>query len=197
MRKGAVAALAALTLLLAGCGDGPGASALAPAASQASNAVVVDAENKLVWLRCAVGQNWQDGRCAGEAQMLSRTDAHARVEQLNAERHQGIDQWRLPTIVELAALRKCDHGLVEDTFTLTLMAEQEPVVIRRWCEKETTIPTIDAERFPDTPPVKFWSHSGSEQHQVAYAVDFGNAWIGINEDADTPYAVRPVADRLR
>ena len=194
MRKGAAAALA-VALLLAGCGDRPGGSA--PAGTQASSAVVVDAEAKLVWLRCALGQSWQDGRCAGEALMLSRADAHDRVQQLNAERHQGIDQWRLPTIVELAGLRQCDHGLVEDTFTLTLMAEEEPVVLRRWCEKETTVPTINAERFPDTPPVKFWSRSGSEQHQVAYAVSFGNAWIGINEDADTPYAVRPVADRLR
>ncbi|RZL65287.1 MAG: DUF1566 domain-containing protein [Variovorax sp.] len=194
MRKGAVAALA-VTVLLAGCGDRPGASA--QVASKTSSAVVLDAENKLVWLRCAIGQNWQDGGCAGEALMLSRSDAHDRVQQLNAEKHQGIDQWRLPDIVELAALRKCDHGLVEDTFTLTLMAEQEPVVVRRWCAEETTVPTIDAERFPDTPPVKFWSRSGSEQHQVAYAVSFGNAWIGINEDADSPYAVRPVADRLR
>lgn len=205
MRKRTFAALAVI-VWLAGCGDrsdtaasAPAAatSAASPAATGKSANVVVDPDTNLVWLRCAIGQRAKDGGCAGDALMLNLGDAQDRIHQLNAERHEGIDQWRLPGILELAALRHCDHGLVDETFTLPLMAGEEPVVVRRWCAKETTSPTIDAQRFPDTPQIKFWSNSGSEANQVAYAVDFGNAWIGINENFDTPYAVRPVADRLR
>lgn len=188
-RAALVIAAAAAGWLVGGCSEQEGT----PAAG-ASSAVVTDAATGLTWLRCALGQQWQEGRCTGEPLALSQSDAHARVEALNAERYQGIDRWRLPGIVELAALRRCDHGLVADTFTLEFMAEQAPVEIQRWCDKETTVPTIDAARFPDTPPMKFWSSSGSERHQVAYAVDFANAWIGINEDSASLYAVRPVAD---
>jgi hypothetical protein len=141
-----------------------------------------------------VGQAWQDGRCAGEAARLDLMDAQARVEALNAQGHEGITQWRLPTIVELAALRRCDHGFVGETFTLALSPEKDPVNVPRWCAGETTTPTIDTARFPDTPPVKFWSGSGSEADQHFYAVNFGNAWIGLNEAAESAHAVRPSPD---
>ncbi len=193
MSKGLAAVLAAAVGLgLAGCGERPDPSSAGGA--RTSEAVVTAAATGLSWLRCALGQQWQAGHCAGEARMLSQFDAQQRIEGLNAERHQGIDRWRLPSIVELAGLRRCDHGLTQDTFTLDLMAEQAPVVLPRWCAQDTSIPTIDTTRFPDTPAVKFWSHSGSERQQTAYAVNFGNAWIGMNEDSESLYAVRPVAD---
>lgn len=75
-------------------------------------------------------------------------------------------------MVELANLRQCDHGLAQDTFTLEWMVRQEPVVIRRWCAQEATRPTIDAKRFPDTPPLTLWSYSGSERlHAVRPVTD--------------------------
>ena len=160
----------------------------------------MDEATGLHWLRCAIGQTWhaegQDkGRCEGEAKTLSLADAQAQIHQLNEQKYLGISQWRLPGIVELAALRKCDHGLVDDTFELDMSPQQAPVIIQRWCKNETSIPTIDTARFPDTPHLKFWSGSGSETHQFFYAVDFSNAWIGLNEDAKETYAVRPVADK--
>ncbi|MDM0086921.1 MULTISPECIES: DUF1566 domain-containing protein [unclassified Variovorax] len=185
-------ALAALSLLAA-CDR---AASPAPEKTAAS-AVVTDPATGLRWLRCALGQTWQDGRCAGEAEALGLMDAQARVEALNAKSHEGIAQWRLPSIVELAALRRCDHGLVDEQFTLELSPEQAPVTVPRWCAGETTTPTIDTARFPGTPPRKFWSGSGSEAAQHFYAVDFGNAWIGLNEAAEATHAVRPVADGAR
>lgn len=184
-------ALAAVSLL-GGC-DRATSPTKAPAA-----AVVADAATGLRWLRCALGQAWQDGHCVGEAEALSLMDAQARVEALNAKGHEGISRWRLPTIVELAALRRCDHGLlVDEPFTLELGPGQEPVTVPRWCAGDTTMPTIDTARFPDTPPRKFWSGSGSEAAQHFYAVNFGNAWIGLNEAAESTHAVRPVADGPR
>ena len=181
---------------MSGCKESPPDSAPA----QKPSAVVVDEATGLQWLRCALGQTWQadekgGGHCTSEAKQLSLMDAQAQVEQLNTTKYQGISQWRLPSIVELAALRKCDHGLVDDTFELDMSPQPEPVIIRRWCKNETSIPTIDAARFPDTPHLKFWSGSGSERHQYFYAVDFSNAWIGLNEAAEETYAVRPVADK--
>lgn len=198
LRRHAIAPAAVLAMLslLAGC-EKETAPAKATVTAPMTSAVVTDATTGLRWLRCAMGQAWEDGRCKGEPQKLDLMEAQARVEALNARRHEGIAEWRLPTIVELAALRRCDHGLVEDTFTLALSPEQEPVTVQRWCARETTIPTIDTARFPDTPPIKFWSGSGSEADQHFYAVDFGNAWIGLNEEAESAYAVRPVADRAR
>ncbi|MNU72324.1 hypothetical protein D3C71_617800 [compost metagenome] len=190
--KWKAAALAAVALL-AGCDQA--ASPKEQASAQASTAVVVDAATGLRWLRCALGQTWQGGRCVGEAEALSLMDAQERVQALNTKGHEGISQWRLPTIVELAALRRCDHGLVDETFTLELSPEREPVTVPRWCARETSVPTIDSARFPDTPLRKFWSGSGSEAAQHFYAVDFSNAWIGQNEAAEATHAVRPVADR--
>lgn len=190
--KWKAAALAAVALL-AGCDQA--ASPKEQASAQASTAVVLDAATGLRWLRCALGQTWQGGRCVGEAEALSLMDAQERVQALNTKGHEGISQWRLPTIVELAALRRCDHGLVDETFTLELSPEREPVTVPRWCARETSVPTIDSARFPDTPLRKFWSGSGSEAAQHFYAVDFSNAWIGQNEEAEATHAVRPVADR--
>ena len=186
----------AAALFVSGCKESSPDSAPA----QKPSAVVVDEATGLHWLRCAIGQTWhakgQDaGRCEGEAKTLNLTDAQAQVAQLNEQKYLGISQWRLPSIVELAALRKCDHGLVDDTFELDMSPQQEPVIIQRWCKNETSIPTIDTARFPDTPHLKFWSGSGSETHQFFYAVDFSNAWIGLNEAAEETYAVRPVADK--
>lgn len=190
--RGLAIALASLSLL-GGCNE----QAVSSAPSPGAGAVVTDAATGLRWLRCAVGQTWKNGRCAGEPEVLALMDAQARVHALNTQGHEGITQWRLPTIGELAALRRCDHGLVEESFTLALSPEQPPVTVPRWCAGETAIPTIDAASFPDTPPVKFWSGSGSEADQYFYAVNFGNAWIGLNEDAEATHAVRPVADRAR
>lgn len=176
--------LLAAALLASGCTKGS-----APAG------VTADAQTGLRWSSCALGQTWQDGRCAGDALLLNLNDAQARVEQLNTAKYLGITQWRLPNIIELAALRHCDNGLTEETFTLGLMAEQEPIEVKRWCAGETSVPTIDTKLFPDTPLLKFWSSSGSEVQQTQYAVNFANAWIGMNEAAEETYAVRPVADR--
>ena len=190
MFEGRVATLAvAAILVLGGCDDRAGAPVTGP-----SSAVVTDETTGLVWLRCALGQQWQAPRCTGEARTSSRADAQSRVNALNEERHLGIDQWRLPSIVELAALRRCDHGFVDETFSLPLMAEQEPVVVPRWCARENTPPAIDTARFPDTPAVKFWAGSLNERQQTSYAVDFFSAWIGLNEDDESLHAVRPVAD---
>ena len=183
-----------LGTVLTGCGDRPSASATS---SGSSAAVVTDAASGLLWLRCAIGQSWQEGRCAGEARTFGFMDAQAQVNRLNAELHEGIDRWRLPTIAELAALRRCDHGFAPETFTLALMAGEAPVTVPRWCAGDNTLPAIDTTRFPDTPSVKFWSGSGNEAQQTFYAVDFASAWIGLNEDDKSQHAVRPVADPPR
>ena len=192
-----LAPVLAAALLLSGCNKD---STPDTASAQKAAEVVTDEATGLQWLRCALGQTWQadekgGGHCTGEAKQLNLMDAQAQVEALNTAKYQDISQWRLPTIVELAALRKCDHGLVDEAFELDLGPDSAPVKVPRYCKQETSIPTIDGTRFPDTPALKFWSGSGSETHQIFYAVDFSNAWIGLNEAAEELHAVRPVADK--
>ena len=63
--------------------------------------VAIDLLAKLEWMRCSVGQFWQDETCKGEALKL----VLAQVPEIIA-RFEGLDEggWRLPTRDELESL---------------------------------------------------------------------------------------------
>ncbi|MBT6896567.1 MAG: DUF1566 domain-containing protein, partial [Rhodobacteraceae bacterium] len=57
--------------------------------------------NKLEWMRCSIGQVWQDETCQGEIKMLTV----AQAEQISAVmRENWGGGWRLPTVKELKGL---------------------------------------------------------------------------------------------
>lgn len=57
--------------------------------------------NNVEWMRCSVGQVWQDETCTGEIQMLTMAQAEE-VSLVMRENWGG--EWRLPTVQELKGL---------------------------------------------------------------------------------------------
>lgn len=62
---------------------------------------VTHASTKLMWMRCSLGQRWQDGRCLGRADNLTWPDALSAAEQV---RFADYADWRLPTLRELSSI---------------------------------------------------------------------------------------------
>ena len=75
---------------------------------------VIDLRSGVEWLRCSVGQLYQDGTCVGEVLRLSQDEAAEAVRIANDELG-GI--WRLPTREELEYLvcTSCEAPKIDDT----------------------------------------------------------------------------------
>lgn len=107
---------------------------------------VADMQTTLVWMRCAVGQQWNGSACMGEPQAMDWSAAKAAVERLNREGYAGRGDWRLPALPELAS------------------------IVERRCFN----PRMNEAVFPGAPSTVFWS--GMEKpgtDDQAYALDFG------------------------
>ncbi len=70
-------------------------------ALSADGARLDDPQNHLVWQRCAVGMQWQGGRCAGLPLLMSRPEALQLA--LDLSRVEGV-RYHLPSVVELQRL---------------------------------------------------------------------------------------------
>jgi hypothetical protein len=66
-----------------------------------NDGTVTDLKYQLIWLRCSVGQQWQDGQCRGDIVAAPWDEALGIAKQHNDA---GYTDWRLPTIYELSTL---------------------------------------------------------------------------------------------
>ena len=128
---------------------------------------VIDQQLGLQWQRCPLGQSGPD--CSlGQWTPLSLMQAHDRLYQLNAQGLSGHHDWRLPTLAELATLRR--DGCVA--------------------------PSIDLRVFPNTPAVWFWSleadakQSNGDGYTAEY-LDFASGFTG-QDDKNLVNAIRLV-----
>lgn len=128
---------------------------------------VIDQQLGLQWQRCPLGQSGPD--CSqGQWTPLSLMQAHDRLYQLNAQGLSGHHDWRLPTLAELASLRR--DGCVA--------------------------PSIDLRVFPNTPAVWFWSleadakQSNGDGYTAEY-LDFASGFTG-QDDKNLGNAIRLV-----
>ena len=89
---------------------------------------VIDLSNKIEWLKCTVGQTWDEERmkCLGIPRKLNRDEIKEANKQIN-EQLEG--KWRLPSRKELESL------------------------VCMKCPKVK----IDSSLFPDTPAEPFWT----------------------------------------
>ena len=114
---------------------------------KAAGATITDNKNKNTWLRCPVGMSWDGGSCAGISLKYTWTEAVVTVEELNQKKLAGRNDWRLPTVEELAT------------------------VVEQRCFK----PAIDLKAFPYSPESGFWTDTAVEGVQPrAWVVHFLN-----------------------
>jgi Protein of unknown function (DUF1566) len=109
---------------------------------------VTDAESKLMWMRCSSGQQRQDERCVGAADLLGWADAQRHAEKVNRDGAAFFNDWRVPALRELATIT--DRG----------------------CENPRTNLAV----FPGTPAAPYWSSTarpGENAGERVLALSFG------------------------
>lgn len=132
-----------------------------------------DRTTGLMWMRCAIGQVWQGNTCAGEAKLMSWSEANKVVQGFVFA---GQGDWRLPTRDELTGLVYCTSGMRRAPD-----GDGVPGV----CEGNYRAPTLLAAVFPAAPAHKFWSGTADERYRfAAWGVAFTNGATGIGTQTD-------------
>lgn len=113
---------------------------------------VTDAESKLMWMRCASGQQWLANRCVGAAVAHDWADAAQQADKLNRDGSAFFNDWRVPALRELATIT--DRG----------------------CRNPRTNVSV----FPGTPAAAFWSSTarpGEAAGERVLALSFGDEGV--------------------
>ena len=129
------------------------------------NGTLTDIQSGLTWMRCSLGQTWNDNTCMGEPRGYSWQGAQDEALKLNKSGGYGsYSDWRVPHMPELA-------GIIE---------------------RQCTDPRINLSLFPATPPQFFWSATpGQNARPGAYMLSFGPEGSGT-DDKEQPHFVRLV-----
>lgn len=108
---------------------------------------VTDKTSGLMWMRCALGQDWRGETCVGEAQGYAWDSIQAAAEGVNASGEHFFSDWRVPGLRDLA------------------------MIVERECQN----PRINLTVFPNTASAFFWTQSTPEEAEEnrAYALSFG------------------------
>jgi hypothetical protein len=127
-----------------------------PASRYADNGdgTLTDQELQLMWMRCSSGQQWAGGRCSGAASLHDWPSARAAAAQLNRDGSQFYNDWRLPSMRELATI----------------------------AERQCSAPRVNLALFPDTPAAPYWTASaraGRPADDAAYTLDFGASGVQV------------------
>jgi len=114
----------------------------------ASNAVVIDQASSLMWMRCAVDQQWAIDHCDRQGGSYTYREALDYISSLNRRGGAfGFTDWRLPTVTELLGT----------------------VVSGCWS------PALDTMVFPQAPVTGYWTATSDPDYtQGAMLVHFVN-----------------------
>ena len=114
---------------------------------QRDGPVARDYLNQLEWMRCSVGQHWENESCIGEVLMLSVAEAQEIIERVANLDGGG---WRLPTVKEIQ--------------TIVSKVENRP---------DDFEANIDLETFPNTFAGPYWTSDRSfYSKQYQWSVNF-------------------------
>ncbi len=126
---------------------------------------LTDMTTGLQWMRCSLGQTWQNQTCAGDATKYSFDDALKTGRQTVFAGH---NDWRVPTIDELKTLIYCSNGspkIWNDT--------------GESCKGDDQSPTIHLSAFPNTLAEIVWSSSpDANLSTLALFVNFSLGYVG-------------------
>ncbi len=141
--------------------DVAGGDHSAPAMRFEDNAdgTVTDKDSTLMWMRCTAGQAWSTGTCVGEPLALSWAEAQAAAADENRSGRMFFNDWRLPTLRELATI----------------------------AERRCSNPRLDLSTFPNSPARAYWSASSRPDGgsgSTAYVLDFGMAGVQLAPKED-------------
>lgn len=129
------------------CGSGP-SSLPAGRFQDNGDGTVTDLESKLMWMRCASGQQWAGNRCAGVAAAYGWAAAQRQAQQVSRDGSAFFSDWRVPALRELATIT--DRGCADPRTNLAV--------------------------FPGTPAAPFWSSTarpGESAGERVLALSFG------------------------
>lgn len=149
------------------------------------NHLIEDTHTGLVWLRCALGQEWdnQSQHCIGRAATYTLQQAE---EQASLHRHQPDDPnpsgFGLPSRDQLFSLIYCpDQPLTPDAIGQTQ------------CSGTPTQATIVEDVFPDTERRTYWSNSRTETGSQTYdGIHFGLGTLSTDNSPNSRYPARLV-----
>ena len=133
-----------------------------------NDGTAIETTTGLMWMRCAFGQVWQAGSCAGEAKLFNW---HRALEAAEGYVFAGHGDWRLPTRDELTTLVYCSSGV---------RRAPDADGVPGTCEGDYRAPTLLSAVFPNAPVHKFWSGTQDERHSFgAWGVSFVNGATGV------------------
>ncbi len=140
--------------------------------SASAGTVVIDGKE---WMRCSLGQTWENNTCTGEAKRLTFDEAKAAAQTLNNAGYAGRRDWRVPTVRELQSLRFCSTGF--ESKTRDIQDGRHEVALS--CNGLSANPTIDITNFPKTIGNHgYWSSSPyTGDNNSSWFVDFGNGVV--------------------
>lgn len=116
---------------------------------------------KLEWMRCSLGQTFSGGHCINSPTTHWYSELPSVVAQVNNAGVAGRNDWRAPTIAELATIRVCTVNAYGDPTTpsATLLTLPDGSIAFEKCEGPYQFgnPKIDEVLFPDAQTAHFIS----------------------------------------
>lgn len=152
--------------------------------------VVKDSRTGLQWMRCSLGQDWDEKSktCNGNVRDYGWQAALDIADKINrAGGYAGVTDWRLPTLRELQSLRYCANGFHSDTVNSELKDGKDVVPYR--CAGGYLSPTIAQTVFPNTGSY-YWS-------STIYSADPYYAWFVLFSDGQNWYFPRGYQHAVR
>ena len=155
-----------------------------------TSGTVKDSRTGLVWMRCSLGQDWDEKTktCTGSVNVYDWKGAFGITEKLNAVGgYGGSTKWRLPTAHELQSLRYCSNGF----FTANQYMIERNKGVPKGCNVDSSSPTIAQTIFPNMNSERLIYQSSSGESPIVVLVTFDRGIVG-NGDTDKASAVRLV-----
>ena len=88
----------------------------------------LDSMSGLTWCRYLLGQTWMKRRALGDALELPLTEVMQQIEEFNAQKFGGFQDWRLPTQAELNFIENENIKIVSND--RSLLGENEAIFSR-------------------------------------------------------------------